>query len=359
METPWGPLASLNPDDRTLAFEILSADKHQLLEGLVVENTFDQIIAPTCQSPAQLTPLDVETVIADTRRAENRWLAVVWARNPTVAIGLGRYLCALNRVAQVLLVQFDGADFVAQEWFDGKRQGVTTPLHKFLAGLTGRTANLPAVDLSVRDLDRQRTAFWGYLSTTYPGRRLWNEVVLARIFINIGVQAFFRCVWNLDRIVLVDGQLWMLEVKHKYPFGGGLLKFGINEGELLMMQLVAEAGIRCLYSLIVKPRWSKDVGSMYLHSDLAMRERAAVVSMVMDEARIEAVSRERSGSSPTHTSITGRDQLKFKSIPARDFAFLGAFADGSGRLSAGLISVLRGVSQPLVSDDLLRKLSIA
>ncbi len=358
METPWGPIASLDPDDRTKAFEILSADKHQLLEGLVVENTFDQIIRPLSSEPARLRPLDIETVIADTRRPGNKWLAIVWARDPKRTTGLGRYLCALSRVAQVLLVQFNGEDFTAQEWAGGKRQGMAIPLHEVLAGLTGRKPILPRVDLTVRDLDRQRTAFWGYLNTTYPSRRLWNEVVLARLFINIGVQAFFRGVWNLDRICLFQEQLWMLEVKHKFPFGKASLMVGINDGELGMMQLAADAGIRTLYSLIIKPKWSKDIGSMYLHSDLEMRQKAAVIGMVMDQRRLTAIQGGRSGSSPAHTSITGRDALSYKSIPARQFSFLGSFAEGPDRLAASLADLMEGRASLAVSDEQLRALAV-
>ncbi|WP_146131859.1 hypothetical protein [Chromobacterium amazonense] len=45
METPWGQLGSLDLADHELAADILSADKHQLVEGLVVECLFDQIVA--------------------------------------------------------------------------------------------------------------------------------------------------------------------------------------------------------------------------------------------------------------------------------------------------------------------------
>ncbi len=357
METPWGRLADLDAADRELAFRILSHDKHQLLEGLVVENTFDQILQPLAEArPPQLQRLDIETVVVDARRETGRWLALVWVRRATD--GLGRYLFALERVAQVHLVEFREGEFLATERSGGKRAGGALPLQELLGGLSGRRPIFPQVDLTVRDADRQRAAFWGYLSDTYKGSRLWNEVVLFRLFINFGIQPFFRGVWNLDRICLCGERLWMLEAKHKYPFGRQVLRFGINDGELAMMRLAAEAGIATLYALIVKPKWSKDLGSMYLHSDLGMRSRAAVIGKVMDSRAIAAAERTVGGRSPAHTSISGTGSLSYKSVPAGAFSFLGSFADGRETLSESILELLQGRNVPSVADGMLRRLSV-
>jgi len=357
MDTPWGPLSTLDPADRALALTILSHDKHQLIEGLVVENTFDQIIKPlTDGSAPSLIKLDVETTIVGAPRTSKRWLALVWARSLTTTTGLRRYLDALWKVATPYVVEYISGTFIAREWMGGRRATESTPLQDLLAHLSGKKPVLPVVDLTVRDPDRQRVAFWGFLTETYPGPRLWNEVVLTRLFINFGIQPFFRGVWNLDRICLFNDDLWLLEVKHKYPFGRSELQFGINDGELQLMKLVGDAGIRTLYSLIVKPKWSKDVGSMYLHTNMDMRQRAAVVGMTPSMSSIELIQRGQTALSPSHTSITGRDSLKYKSIPARAFTYLGSYADGPQRLSAQLADLMNGkIGQP-VSDGLLRQL---
>jgi len=357
MDTPWGRLADLDATDRDLAFRILGHDKHQLLEGLVVENTFDQILQPLVEAqPPALQRLDIETVVVDARRGTGSWLALVWARRATA--GLGRYLLALEKVARVHLVEFREGEFLATACAGGKRAGDPVPLHELLGGISGRSPIFPQVDLKVRDADRQRAAFWGYLADTYAGDRLWNEVVLSRLFINFGVQPFFRGVWNLDRICLCGDRLWMLEAKHKYPFGRQALQFGINDGELEMMRLASEAGIGTLYALIVKPKWSKDVGSMYLHGNLDMRRRAAVIGKVMDAGAIAATERTAGGRSPAHTSITGRDNLSYRSVPATGFSFLGAFADGPETLSESLLRLLQGGKIPPVTDEMLRRLSV-
>lgn len=43
MDTPWGPLARLDQNDDDLAMRIIAEDKDTLVEGLVVEDLFDQI----------------------------------------------------------------------------------------------------------------------------------------------------------------------------------------------------------------------------------------------------------------------------------------------------------------------------
>lgn len=50
MKTPWGNLGELDLDNDSTAELILSADKHTLLEGLIVESLFDQIAANVPES---------------------------------------------------------------------------------------------------------------------------------------------------------------------------------------------------------------------------------------------------------------------------------------------------------------------
>lgn len=359
MDTPWGPLAGLDPDNRDLALQILQSDKHQLLEGLVVENTFDQLVLPLATvTPRRLVPLDVATVVAQSD-GDGRRLFFVWSQNPGAVIGLRRYLMALSRLGDVYLVTYSGTTFTAQHRPQGLKSSDIEPLHDLLRRLTGNSPSISEVDLTVRDRDRQMTAFWGYLNTTYPGRELWNKVVLFRLLINHGIQPFFSSVWNLDRICLFDDQLWMFEVKHKFPFvSNQRLVFGLNVGELSLMNDLDKVSVRILHALIVKPVWSKDVGSMYLHSDLTMRERAAVIGFVMNRDRINQLASSRSGSSPSHTVLTGRGRLSYKTIPAEDFRFLGAFSDGAQPLSANLASLLDGGTLPAVTDSLLRRLRV-
>lgn len=357
MDTPWGLLADLNPDDRDLAYRILATDKHQLLEGLVVENTFDQLLQPLCTGSQQnLVQLDVETIIVPIRDLSRKWAAFIWVRSKTT--GLGRYLEALGKIAKVYFVVFRDGDFWTWPMAAGKRRGDMVALSTLVWSIGKRNKQPTEVDAGIRDEERQRAAVWGYLSTFYKGRALWERIVLMRIFINHGIQPYFYGTWNLDRICLYNDQLWMLEVKHKYPFGGRNLALGINDGELLMMDLASQAGIRTAYMIIVKPVWSKDVGSMYLHAELAKREKAAVIGVRMDQEKIAAIKAGKSASSPSHTSIDGSKELKFKSIPAKDFAFLGNFSESSSVIAGRIGKFLDGQPLPQVTDARLRALKM-
>jgi hypothetical protein len=357
MQTPWGPFRDLDPESREQALSILSADKHQLIEGLVVENTFDQLLSPMTDGDSRrMTPLDIESALIDTRRPDARWLVVVWARTKTV--GLGRYLSALEHVAEVFLATACPEGFLARSWRGGQLVGEPIPLEDAMAAISNRKhPPVEAVDAGVRNINRQLTAFWGYLTSTY-GDRLWREVVLPRIFMNVAIQPYFRGVWNLDRICVHDEKVWLLEVKHKFPFGGARLKFGINDGELGLMQLMSRAGIRTLYSLIVKPQWSKEIGSMYLLSDMKMRERAAIIGMPLDGSSIARIQQGQTSLSPSHTSFTGRGNLKYKAINAEEFRFLGVLSDGPDKLAAGIEQLLLDKPVQNVTGLQLRQLSV-
>jgi hypothetical protein len=354
METPWGLLKNLNLADHELAAEVLSADKHQLVEGLVVECLFDQIVVNVpAVSGQKVIALDVDSVVIDTMRKEDRWLGFVWARNKTE--GLGRYLLALENCLTPYLVTYNDSDgeFMAARMRAGKREQPERPLPEIMLELSGGRMTPFRVDAAVRDRNRQRQAFWGFISEYYKGN-LGDRVVLPRILINCAIQPYFRAVWNLDRIFIVDDAVWLFEIKHKFPMDWSGLHFGINDGELGMLEMLAGAGIRCLHTILVKPYWSKDAGSMYLLNDLNMRARASIIATVLDEETMAQIMGRRSGRSGAHTSITGSSGLNFKSISAARFKALGQLADPPLDVAAKMSAVMAGSQSAPVSDDWLR-----
>ncbi len=179
METPWGHLKDLNLADHDLCETILAADKHQLVEGLVVENIFDQIVEAIPPAlPGALT-LDVETAIVDTRRKPDQWHAFIWARSRQE--GLGRYLSALERRFRTWLLDLDteAGIFTAREWRDGAMTGERRPLATLMTDLSGRYPKPVQVASAVRDSHRQKLGFWGYLVDNYRGE-LGSCVILPR-----------------------------------------------------------------------------------------------------------------------------------------------------------------------------------
>lgn len=358
MHTPWGELKDLDLLDHDLASEILSADKHQLVEGLVVECLFDQIVSNIpATSGRKVIALDVDSVIVDTRRANERWLALVWAR--TMGEGLGRYLRALEKRFVPFLVTYDRGEFFAVRIRNGKRDGMPQSLHELMADMSGGRMTPFRVDASVKDRTRQQRAFWGFISDYYK-ENLWDRVILPRIFINCAIQPYFRSVWNLDRIFITgereNSDVWLFEIKHKFPMDRRILQFGINDGELSMLAMLAGSGIRCLHTVLVKPYWTKEIGSMYLLNNLNMRQRAAVIAAVLDDDATARILSGQSGRSGAHTSITGASDLKFKTIVATEFKRLGVLSDAPTDVATKMAAVMMGQAADTVEDLWLRRL---
>lgn len=357
METPWGHLKDIDFSDLELCQTILAEDKHQLSEGLVVESIFDQIIDAVPDFRRGAVLLDIESAVVDTRRSPDRWHIFVWARSR--GPGLGRYLSALERQSRPWLVELEHSTgtFLTREWKDGATIGAWRPLESVMSELAkGRRPKL-AVAKDVRDGERQKLAFWGFL-LGYYGDQLGARVVLPRLFLNHGIQPWFRAVWNIDRILVDGDDIWALEIKHKFPFGRSGLRFGINDGELNWIRLVGEAGIRCFHAILAKPSWTKDSGSGYLLNRIALKERAALIGVELDRPRVRAMFEGKQGTSPEYTTFSGSGSLSYRSLPASDFVQIGMMSDIRSDLASNMSLALAGHPLPGVTDRWLRNLRI-
>lgn len=355
MDTPWGHLKELDLRDSDLCASILAQDKHQLAEGLVVENIFDQIIEAVPSTLHGAVTLDIETAIAKTGRHPDQWHAFVWARSQ--GTGLGRYLKALTHRFRTWLVTLDDVNgvFIAREFNGSGLVGESRPLVAIMSDLSGRRPTPVKVAPSVRDARRQKLSFWGFLVDIY-GDQLGSRVILPRLFLNHGIQPWFNAVWNLDRILVHDNNIWMLEIKHKFPFRKGRLSFGINDGELGLIRLLGEAGIRCFHAILAKPSWTKNSGSGYLLNRLSLKERAALIGVELDERRISAMFGARRGLSPDHTSFPGDRPQSYRSVAAADFVRIGLMSESVACLAGKLGEALAGKPLPRVTDRWLLEL---
>ena len=356
METPWGPISKLDRNNDGLSAEILSADKHQLLEGLVVECLFDQIIMNISSTTGEkVIPLDIESVVVDTYRAQNRWIAFVWARKKQE--GLGRYLIMLERCLTPYLVTYKDGHFTAVLIRGGKRAGPEKLLTELMLELSNGKYVPFNVDASVRDKTRQKKAFWGFISDYYK-EQLWDRIVLPRIFINCGIQPYFRAVWNLDRVLIIDNNIWLFEIKHKYPMENNRLSFGINKGELGVLDCLASTGIRCLHTVLVKPYWSKDFGPLYLLNDLNVRAKAALIATILDKSATSQMLGQQSSRSGPHTSISGKNGQKYQTINSNNFKVLGLMSDSPSDLADKISDVIAGLPVNPVRSQWLSELRI-
>jgi hypothetical protein len=181
-------------------------------------------------------------------------------------------------------------------------------------------------------------------------------VLLPRLFINYGLSPYFGQVWNLDRICLYREQLWLLEIKHKFPFGRQGLHFGINEGELQNIQLLQRVGIECLHAVLVKPVWKRGASAMYLYNNRALQRRVAVIAMDLGKASTRLLAT-KARVAPKHTSVGGNTDVRYYTLDAINFSYVGCLMDPSGTLIDGLRGVLDGGERKPVTDLMLRRLS--
>lgn len=359
MQTPFGLLKDLDLRDHGTCARILSEDKHQLIEGLVFESCFDQYLLSLTEETGQTFQMvDVDTAVVSLPGQNAGVAAFVWARSR--GNGLGRYLQALNSRMPVWFVEFLEGEFVAIKCIDGELRGEKLPLQE-VTSVTGRRtgSSFSKIQNEVRDRNRINQSFWGYLSERH-GSELGVNVVLSRIFLNWGIQPWFRHVWNVDRVFLSENQLWHFEIKHKFPMDrGGRLSFGINDGELRLIQHLVECGLRSMHTLIVKPHWSKEVGSMYLLNDLKARNRAAVIGREMTKVDIEAALSGNAGRSGADTTYTGRGTVSFRSFPASSFHKFGRLGYDYREVARRIYSHLKDADQEFCQENELRRLRIS
>lgn len=344
MDTPWGPLAQLDPYDDDLAMRIIAEDKDTLVEGLVVEDLFDQLLGLV---GCGVSILDLETAIA--AEGSQRY-AFVWSRVQR-QWGLGRYLNALEQVtARTFVVRFLEGEFWAAPRVGGRVLAEERrPLTATVEALTGRRAKHSRVDEGVRDAARQRRAFWGNgLQAARDAHTRWERIILPRLFLNHGLGPYFPQLWNLDRICVTAHGVWLLEAKHKYPFRNRAgLMFGVNHGEMENIRLLSggPVPIRCLHVLMVKPKWERGIGPLYLLNDLEMRQRVAVIAMDLS-AQTAGILANRPVAAPAHTTFSGRGGVAYHPVPATDFHWIGRLTDSVESVASGLFSMLSGVGTP-------------
>ncbi|HGM7321354.1 hypothetical protein NTC87_07810 [Stenotrophomonas geniculata] len=354
MQTPWGELSSLDQTKRELAHKILRWDKHQLVEGMVAENAFDQLLQSVSdQTGDSLRILDIETYVCRSRGQSAELVVFVWARKKEK--GLRACLNCLAKIAIVYLVELEEGAFVAAKWADSRRATAKTPLEEVVAQF-GRWTDPTPVSSGVRDERRQNNAIWGFLDASLTVAQLWEQLALPRLLVNFGLEPYFASTWNLDRFCVFNDEVWMLELKHKFPIGTGN-RFGLNEGELELMRLLSGSEIRIAHLIIVKPIWDGNAGSMYLFNQRELRDRAALIGVEMTPRQIKnAYSRPRKVSK-LHTTLKGTGSIFYRELPTGIFSQLGLYGDTSVSLSSTLTRLLSGEKLPTTSVRWLRQLA--
>lgn len=136
------------------------------------------------------------------------------------------------------------------------------------------------------------------------------------------------------------------------------MRFGINDGELGVIRLLNDAGVRCLHAVLAKPSWTKDSGSGYLLNRIQLKERAALIGTELDRERIREMFGGQQGTSPDHTTFSGDGKLKFRSLPATAFSQIGLMSEPRAQLADRLGQALAGRPLPPVTDRWLHDLRV-
>ena len=128
--------------------------------------------------------------------------------------------------------------------------------------------------------------------------------------------------------------------------------------KLRLIGKLVECGLRSLHTVIVKPFWSKSVGSMYLQNDFKARSRAAVIGCEMTAESITAAFASKGGRSGAHTSFAGRSSVAFRSFPVSVFHRFGLLSDDYTQVAQRIFSQMTGQSQPLCDETALYRLRL-
>ncbi|KJZ63045.1 hypothetical protein [Pseudomonas fluorescens] len=299
-------------------FKFLSLDKHTIAEGMVFEDIFDQVMGRVSRYlDREVVTLNIETFVA--KDSGDKLVAFVWDRGAEV--GLRRYLRALAIKCEVYVVVWDSSEniFYAKPYPSVAKEDKYAPLIDIVSKIGSASLREHKVNDSVRDQARQLGAFYGHLSNVHAGRTK-ERVALTRYLVNCIIQPWFSGVWNIDRVLLVDEKIIILEAKHKYPFGKGEWSgFGLNDGEAALIGELIDCGMRVLHTIIVKPYWNKNIGSAYLLSNLNARDNAHVLGVELSRLYIDKVLKRKSRAAPAETSINGNSKVYYKTLYVDEF----------------------------------------
>lgn len=357
--TPFGPLDTLNLFDSETQRRILGFDKHQLLEGLVVEAVGEQYISGLEKHPlAELADIVVFRAKQKDRRSA-AWF--VWERTNNIASSNLIATLSSNFPGTVLKCDYDfeTSDFISYR-LDSK--DAQEPIQTFLARLRKIEQLSPGSfqkpQGNVQDKERMLEAFWGHLRSAYGGK-LIDEVVLPRIFKNFGIQPFFTWGWDVDRIFSYDSILWQMELKHKYPFASrdGLC-FGINRGQINLIKELADSGIKTIHIIMVKPVWSDKISPGYLHTRPELRQKVAILAKIIDSSeatRLHLLTNKFSGSKTTYR---GQGRLSYVPVKVSEFHQVGTYADKVNDVLENILSLIEGKYQSPVIDSHLKAIKI-
>lgn len=359
--TPFGSLRDIPLDNIEELKEILvRSDKSRMLEGLVIEAVFNEYLGKLIAQGIDVLPVSLVRTLTIKEKPQKKFVNSwwVWDHSETgqAAADLHHLLAPSSGQGEFLFDCFYdeiSRDFFIKKW--GEHTNI--PIQSFMMQKRMQLAprfRIPAK--SVIDANRSQQAFWAGLSSHYSDD-LFKHVVLHRLFKNCAIQPFFDGVWDIDSVArLPDNSLMQLEVKHKYPRierSSEKLFFGINNGQLQVMQDLAHRGIKTLHMIMVKPIWDKNLGTGYLLNRIGGRKNVLLLAKLLDTETLRQIRSRQSWQTGVEQSFTGKDEQKARYVGASEFQLLGTLDDPVDAVAKNIALAAAGVLNQPVTDQLL------
>lgn len=310
---PSGELSQIDiqsPDD---LISLLAYDKHQMLEEIIVEGLFRKYFRYLEASGIAI--LNIDLIKAKHNGRQPVWL--LWDYGRTNAI-VSRIESGLLRSLRTNVLQCrysePDRDFYFNQGFRDCAPNESIRSYMMRKRKLPHPLQSPQLAAEVRDTNRRRQAFWGGIQGLF-GDRLFDEIVIHRLFKSFVVQPFFRYLWDVDNLALMpDERPLQLEVKHKHPFVANdrRLYFGINNGQLTIIDELSRSGIDTLHMIMVKPFWTHEKSTGYLTQDPTLRKNVLFLACYLNKDRIRRLRSAVSSTSPERTSFSGYTRLTFK-----------------------------------------------
>lgn len=353
--TPMGPLDRLELESDDCLQSLLRHDKHQMLEGLIVEGYFRQFVEMLHNIGIITLPIAlVKSSYKDPVRGWKKpaWWLWIYDEKFQDTISLKERLYSKRHVLIECTYDRIDFDFILDSW---NYQKVKEPVQQYMM----KKRNIPKLQYHapaerVSNDKRYMQAFWGGLKGIY-NERLFNDVVLHRLFKNCVISPFFTALWDVDNIVsFADGRLMQFEVKHKYPFyRNNRLCFGLNFGQLNVMKDLANMGINTLHMVMVKPKWNDELSPGYLLQDPSLRNKVLLIAYRIDSKQLDELGKRNCETSDYKTSFDGNKKLKYIDVPVEKFHVIGTLDTSIAKLAQNIVLAANGsLSHPVTAKML-------
>jgi hypothetical protein len=320
---------------------ILFHSKHQLLEGMIFEAIVDRkLFGSNCPESVEFIPCQTMVARIDQKAKDH---VFVWFTAETKHRDTLLHTLADQYEVHEVVYDEGLTEFVVSAILGEKPK---VELGEFLKKASGREAVLHNRNRAVRDEVRQNAAVYGGL---WHGseEKVFKSVILPRIFRDLRIEPYCPACWDLDRFFVFGGDIWNLEIKHKYPAPAGY--FGLNVGQLEHAGKLTSCGIHYVHIVFVKPYWDDQHSTMEMLTDQEISSHVAIAGAVLGNEYVSELLKEVARLSPKKTSLTGENTLKFMRIFLEHFFAVGRYDEKSPEIWERVFKLLEGhpIGEPL------------